>query len=58
MEIPRLGVKLELQLPAYTIAIAMTDPSHVHGRILGKFLNNNNSYLIGTYKALDFLLGI
>ena len=27
MEVPRLGVKLELQLPAY--ATAMQDPSHV-----------------------------
>ena len=29
MEIPRLGVESELQLPTYTIAIAMQDPSHV-----------------------------
>ena len=29
MEVPRLGVKLELQLPAYTTAIATQDPSHV-----------------------------
>ena len=29
MEIPRLGVELELQQPAYTIAIAMWDPSHI-----------------------------
>ena len=28
MEVPRLGVKLELQLPAYTIATAMLEPSH------------------------------
>ena len=27
MEIPRLGVELELQLPAYTTATAMPDPS-------------------------------
>ena len=26
-EVPRLGVQLELQLPAYTTAIAMQDPS-------------------------------
>ena len=26
MEVPRLGVELELQLPAYTMAIAMLDP--------------------------------
>ena len=29
MEVPRLGVKLELQLPAYATAIAMADVSHV-----------------------------
>ena len=29
MEVPRLGVKLELQLPAYTTATAKQDPSHV-----------------------------
>ena len=29
MESPRLGVKLELQLLAYTTAIVMKDPSHV-----------------------------
>ena len=29
MEVPRLGVELELQLPAYTTAIATQDPSHV-----------------------------
>ena len=28
-EVPRLGVKSELQLPAYTTATAMPDPSHV-----------------------------
>ena len=29
MEVPRLGVKSELQLPAYTTATATSDPSHV-----------------------------
>ena len=29
MEIPRLGVQLELQLPAYLTATAMPDPSWV-----------------------------
>ena len=29
MEVPRLGVELELQLPAYTTATAMPDPSLV-----------------------------
>ena len=30
MEVPRLGVESELPLPAYTIAIAMRDPSHIY----------------------------
>ena len=30
MEIPRIGVKLELQPPAYTTALAMLDPSRLH----------------------------
>ena len=30
MEVPRLGVELELQLPAYVTAIAMPDSSHVY----------------------------
>ena len=29
MEVPKLGVELELQLPAYTTARAMQDPSQV-----------------------------
>ena len=29
MEVPRLGVKLELQLLAYTTAMVTQDPSHV-----------------------------
>ena len=29
MEVPRLGVELELQLPAYSTATAKPDPSHV-----------------------------
>ena len=29
MEVPRLGVESELQLPAYTTATAMPDPSNV-----------------------------
>ena len=30
MEVPRLGVELELQLQAYATAIAMPDPSCIH----------------------------
>ena len=29
VEVPRLGVELELQLPAYTTATATSDPSHI-----------------------------
>ena len=29
MEVPRLGVELELQVPAYTTATAMRDPSRI-----------------------------
>ena len=29
MEVPRLGVESELQLPAYTAATATQDPSHI-----------------------------
>ena len=29
VEVPRLGVKLDLQAPAYTTATATPDPSHV-----------------------------
>ena len=29
MEVPRLGVQLELQMLAYTTAAAMPDPSHI-----------------------------
>ena len=29
MEVPRLGVKAQLQLPAYATATATGDPSHV-----------------------------
>ena len=29
MEVPRLGVELELQLPAYATATATQDPNHV-----------------------------
>ena len=31
MEVPRLGVELELQMPAYTTASATPDPSYIPG---------------------------
>ena len=43
MEVPRLGVKLELELPAYTTARATRDLSHVcdlhHGSRRRRILN-------------------
>ena len=43
MEVPRLGVELEIQLPAYTTATATPDPSgvcelHQSSWILGVFI--------------------
>ena len=29
MEVPKLGIKLERELPAYTTATATLDPSHI-----------------------------
>ena len=43
MEVPRLGVESELQLPAYTTATATWDPSHVcdlhHSSLQHQILN-------------------
>ena len=43
MEVPRLGVKSELQLPAYITATAMRDPRHVcnlhHSSLQHRILN-------------------
>ena len=36
IEVPRLGVELELQLPAYTTATAMPDLSHIVTYKLGQ----------------------
>ena len=43
MEVPRLGVKLELQLLTYTTATAMRDPSHIcdlHGSSQQRWILN------------------
>ena len=37
MEVPRLGVQLALQLPAYTTATAMQDPNHISVAGCGNF---------------------
>ena len=43
MQVPRLGVESEQQLPAYATATAMWDPSHVcdlhHSSLQGQILN-------------------
>ena len=43
MEVPRLEVKSELQLPAYTTATAMQDPNHLcdlhHSSLQDRILN-------------------
>ena len=43
MEVPRLGVKLELQLQAYTTATAMPDSCHIF-HIFQKFVNYTPAY--------------
>ena len=56
MEVPLLGVELELQLPAYTTAMATLDPSHI-GRSLQRcrILNplsearDPHRYYLGSY---------
>ena len=62
MEVPRLGVELELQLPTYTTATAMRDVSHLH-RSSGQFwiLNPQSEAKDGTccphgYYSDSFLL--
>ena len=47
MEVPRLGVELEPQLPAYTTATAMSDLSN------GWFLNPLNKARVGTCILTD-----
>ena len=46
MEVPKLGVESELQLPAYTTATAMQDPSPIcglhHSSQQGQILNPLN----------------
>ena len=46
MEVPRLGVKLKLQLPAYTTATATADPNHIcdlhHSSLQCQILNPLN----------------
>ena len=57
MEIPRVGAKLELQLPAYTTATAMPGPSRVWDLHLSsqqqQFLNPLNKARDQTHILID-----
>ena len=57
MEVPRLGVALELQLLAYTTATAMLDWSPVcdlhHGSQQGQILNPLSGTRDGTHILMD-----
>ena len=58
MEVPRLGVESELQLPAYTTATAIQDLSHIrnlHLHIIGSF-DGSIVFVLGT--ALSGLEGL
>ena len=57
MEVPRLGIELELQLPAYTTATALQDLSHVyklhHSSWQHWILNPLRKAGDGTYSLMD-----
>ena len=57
MEVPRLGVELELQQLAYTTATAMPDPSHVcnlyHSSLQCRILNPLSKARDPTYILLN-----
>ena len=61
MEVPRLGVELELQLPAYATATAMWDPSHIcdlcHTLWQPQILNPLSEAKDGTHILTDTMLG-
>ena len=61
MEIPRLGVKLELQLPAYITATATSDPSctcGIHCRLQQHWiLHPLNAVRDQTHILMDTMLG-
>ena len=50
MEVPRLGVKLELQLPVYATATATADPSRIYD------LNPMSEARNGTRNLMDTTL--
>ena len=57
MEVPRLGVELELELPAYTTATAMQDLSHIcdlhHRSQQHRILEPLMEVRDGTYNLMD-----
>ena len=57
MEVPRLGVESDLQLPAYTTATTTWDPSHVcdthHGSQQRPILNPLSEARDGTQMLMD-----
>ena len=53
MEVPRLDVKLELQLPAYTSATATQDPSHICNLHSSSWQSNAGSILKPLSEARD-----
>ena len=55
MEVPRLGLKAELQLPAY--ATAMPDPSHLCGMRQHQIFNPLNEARDQTHILTDNMLG-
>ena len=61
MEVPRLGVELELQLPAYTTAKVTLDPSCIcdlrHSLWQHRILNPLNKARDGTCILMDTVSG-
>ena len=57
IEVPRLGVKSELQLPAYATVTAMPDPSHIcdlyHSSWQCRILNPLTKTRDGTCNLID-----
>ena len=57
LKVPRLGVELKLQLPAYTTATAMPDPNHVcdlhHSSLQCQILNPLSEVRDRTFVFMD-----
>ena len=61
MEVTKLGVELELKLPAYTTATAMLDPSHIcdlcHSLLQCRILNPLSEAKDQTLMLMDTMSG-